>query len=194
MNTTLTTLNLDYNANLKSEGISALCRGLRTNSTLQHLSAKYCGIDSEGAEMIAEMLSFKRSALQSLHLAGNQLGGKGVMNLSQGLSQNARLAELNIADNEIRSTEEDIAGLEAFGKAIAIHPALTAIDLLHNFIGNNGGRALMAGGVCNNKKIGTFKVDPTSVSDDEVYNALNRCQPTGKSKGKKKKGKGKKKK
>lgn len=186
MNTTLTTLSLDYNQNLKSEGIAALCRGLRTNSTLKHLSAQYCSIDSQGAENIAEMLSFKRSSLVSLHLTGNRIGGKGLVKLSQGLSQNGTLAELNIADNGIRFSADDIAGLEAFGSAIATHPSLVAINLVHNCLGNNGGRVLVPS-VSTNKKIESFKVDPASVLDEQVYNALNRCPSKAKKKGKSKK-------
>mmetsp|Transcript_4717 Transcript_4717/g.10487 ORF Transcript_4717/g.10487 Transcript_4717/m.10487 type:complete len:155 (+) Transcript_4717:3884-4348(+) len=143
MNTKLTTLNLDYNQNLKSEGIAALCRGLRTNSTIKHLSAQYCSIDSHGTENIAEMLSFRRSSLVSINLAGNRIGGKGLAKLSQGLSQNGTLAELIIADNEIRFSADDLAGLEAFGNAIATHPSLAAINLVQNFIGNTGGRVLV---------------------------------------------------
>ena len=44
MNRSLLTLSLDYNMSLKSEGVAALCMGLRTNSTLKKLSLQYCDI------------------------------------------------------------------------------------------------------------------------------------------------------
>ncbi|GMI24158.1 hypothetical protein TeGR_g9572 [Tetraparma gracilis] len=40
MNRSLMTLVLDYNRELGSDGCAALCRGLRTNSTLKKLSLK----------------------------------------------------------------------------------------------------------------------------------------------------------
>ena len=45
MKNSIITLILDFNSGLGSEGIKNLCRGLRTNSTLERLSARHCGID-----------------------------------------------------------------------------------------------------------------------------------------------------
>ena len=192
-NTTLTSLRLDHNTNLKSEGIAALCQGLCTNSTLKNLSVQYCNIDSECANSIAEMLSFTRSAITSLNLSGNQLGGQGIATLSsQGLSRNSSLVELLLADNGIRSSVEDVSALKVFGEAVSAHPTLTTIDLLHNYIGDEGGRALLPS-LQDNKRVHTIKIDPKSVLDETTYNALNRCSASS-AKGKKKKGgKGKKK-
>ena len=56
MNRSLLTLNLDYNMSLKSEGVAALCMGLRTNSTLKRLSLQYCDIDEDSGGPLGEML------------------------------------------------------------------------------------------------------------------------------------------
>ena len=186
-NTTLTTLRLDYNSDLRSEGISALCRGLKTNSTLKNLSVQYCNITSDGAPSIAEMLSFKKFAMTSLNLAGNRIGAKGLATLSsQGLPQNSSLMELIIADNSIRSTVEDVSTLEKFGQAVAAHPTLTTIDLMHNYIGDEGGRALLPS-LQDNKRVHTIKIEPKSVLDEATFTALNRCASSTKGKGGKKK-------
>lgn len=189
VNTNITSLRLDHNTDLKSEGISALCQGLRTNSSLKNLSIQYCNVDSDGAKSIAETLSFKRSAITSLNLTGNNLGGKGLATFScQGLSQNSSLVELVVADNGIRSTLEDVLALETFGQAVSAHPTLTTIDLMHNYIGDEGGRALLPS-LQDNKRVHTVKIDPKSMLDEATFNALNRCVSSTKGKGKKKKGK-----
>lgn len=187
-NTTLTSLRLDHNSGLKSEGISLLCLGLRTNSTLKSLSVQYCDIDSDGAEGIAEMLSFKKSVITSLNLTGNKFGGKGLATLSsKGLPQNSSLVELVVADNGIRSTADDVSALDIFGHNVAAHPSLTTIDLMHNYIGDEGGRALLPS-LQDNKRVHTIKIEPKSVLDEAIFNALNRCSSSTKGKGKKKKG------
>ena len=186
-NTTLTSLRLDHNSDLKSEGISALCKGLRTNSTLKSLSVQYCNIDSDGAASIAEMLSFKRLALTSINLTGNKIGGKGLESVAQGLPQNSSLVELVVADNGIRSTSDDVSALGMFGPAVAAHPTLTTIDLTLNCIGDEGGRALLPS-LQDNKRVHTIKIEPKSVLDEAIFNALNRCSSSTKGKGKKKKG------
>ena len=192
-NTTLTSLRLDHNINLKSEGLAALCQGLCTNSTLKNLSAQYCNIDAEGAKIVVEMLSFTRSTITSLNLSGNHLGGHGLATLSsQGLPPNSSLVELLLADNGIRSSVEDVSALKIFGEAVSTHPTLTTIDLLHNYIGDEGGRVLLPS-LQDNKRVHTIKIDPKSVLDETTYNALNRCSASS-AKGKKTKGgKGKKK-
>ena len=37
---------LDYNRDLGTEGVAALCKGLRTNSSLKQLHLPYCNLDS----------------------------------------------------------------------------------------------------------------------------------------------------
>ncbi len=191
MNKTVTSLILDFNV-LGSEGTSALCKGIATNSSLAVLSLKHCNIDSKGGEPISVMLAFKRLALTTLDLSGNSFAGKGLIQLCQGLQNNTSLMTFRIADNNIRQTDEDIAALEAFGQVLLAHSKLCEIDLDYNHIGTRGGKILLPG-VLENKQIKTFKISEIDM-DEETYKALFRASiaPTGK-KGKKSKKKKKKK-
>jgi hypothetical protein len=64
----LTTLLLDYNDTIASPGVKALCRGLRSNSTLKRLSLSHCAIDEAGGKPLANLLKFKTTALEELNL------------------------------------------------------------------------------------------------------------------------------
>ena len=192
MNKSLLVLSLDFNENLGSEGVSALCGGLRTNSSLKKLSLRYCCIDKMGGSPISEMLCFKKLALTILDLKGNDLGGEGLHSICTGLSENTKLEELNLADNGISSSETDLSILEQFGTVLSSHTPLHSIDLNHNPIGTKGGMILLDSVGPKNKRIKKFKVDKSISSD--VYNLLCRTQQKKKVGGKKKKKKGKKKK
>lgn len=185
MNTTLSTLVLDFNVTLRSDGIEALCKGISTNSTLKKLSLKHCNIDEKGGEPIANMLKFKKLGLISLDLTCNQLCGIGLADICIGLMQNTSLKTFRLADNQVGQSEPDVKALELFSNVLVKHPALIAVDLLHNKIGTKGG-ALLVPCVRENKQITTFKVD--SNMDDEIYKELFRvCQPKKASKKKSKK-------
>ena len=190
MNKTVTSLILDFNV-LGSEGTSALCKGIATNSSLAVLSLKHCNIDSKGGEPISDILAFKRLALTTLDLSGNSFAGKGLTQLCQGLQINASLTTFRLSDNNIRQTDEDIAALEAFGQVLLTHSKLCEIDLDYNHIGAKGGEILLPS-VRENKQITTFKISEIDM-DEETYKALSRASiaPTGK-KGKKSKKKKKK--
>ena len=69
------------------EGVTALCRGLRTNCTLKQLHMPYCGIGALGGAPLAEMLSYAKLTLTTLNLQGNQLGGTGIHQLCPGLAR-----------------------------------------------------------------------------------------------------------
>ncbi|CAM9362096.1 unnamed protein product [Chrysoparadoxa australica] len=188
-NKSLLTLKLDYNLQLGSEGMAALCRGLRTNSTLKQLHVPYCAIDASAGPSIGEMLSFSSLGLTVLNLQGNQLGGKGVQDLSPGLARNKSLTYLNMADNGISGSEEDCAALELFRDALVSCPTLTHIDILYNRIGEKGAQVMLPALAPENQQIKQFFVD-ASVGD--LFHSLHRRDAGGKG-GKGKKG-GKKKK
>jgi len=180
MNTSLTILRLDHNSSIKNEGMSALCLGLRTNSTLKDLSVQYCNLNGkEGGDAVSELLSFKRSALATLNLAGNQLGGKGLSRICDGLSKNTCLLDLNLASNGIiGSIPQDVDALKKFALLLAIHPTVVSIDLMHNNIGNEGGRGLLS--YRENGRIEVMKVDPKL--DASIYDTLVRNRKVGKDK------------
>ena len=133
MNLSLITLNLDYNISLGSEGVAALCQGLRTNSTLKKLSLRYCNLDSEAGGPLGEVLNFTRCGLNILDVQGNHIGGTGLMELCPGLQNNKSLTKLIIADNDISdSSSEDEEGLKKFAEVLLVHPTLTSVDFLYN--------------------------------------------------------------
>eukprot|EP00985_Skeletonema_marinoi_P005287 scaffold2281_cov167-Skeletonema_marinoi.AAC.2 len=184
MNKTLTSLILDFNA-VGSEGASALCKGIATNSSLTVLSLKHCNIDSKGGDPISAMLMFKRLALTTLDLSGNCLGATGLVDLCKGLETNTSLTIFRLADNNIRQTDEDIAALEVFGQVLLKHSKLAEVDLDNNHIGSKGGQLLLPG-VRENKQITTFKISELGM-DAEMYKTLFRVSNTSKgTKGKKK--------
>lgn len=90
MNRSLLTLSLDYNMTLKSEGVAALCMGIRTNSTLKKLSLRYCDIDENAGGPLGEMLAFTKIGLSILDLMGNRLSGIGLRDMCPGMRRNAR--------------------------------------------------------------------------------------------------------
>ena len=185
MNKTITTLILDFNS-LGQRGISSLCKGLGTNSSLKVLSLKHCGIDPMGGDPIASMLTFIRLALTTLDLSSNNIGGIGLNALCRGLEKNTSLTSFRLADNNVRQTDEDLKALEVFGQVLIAETKLSEIDLNHNLIGNKGAKFLLPG-VRDNKQITTFKVSEIGM-DKETYEALFRVSNTSKKakKGKKK--------
>lgn len=143
-NRSLRTLKLDYNLKLGSEGVAALCQGLRTNSTLKQLHLPYCNVGPEGGAPLGEMLSYRQSTLEVLNLQGNRLCGKGVSDLSNGLAMNQSLTALSLADNGIGQSDEDNAAIKKLGSVIVLKEnPLANIDLLYNCIGQKGGEALL---------------------------------------------------
>lgn len=100
------------------------------------------------------------------------------------------LKTLRLADNSIGQTDDDARALKTFAGILAIHPAVMAVDLHHNHIGNGGGTLLLPA-VSANLQITEFKVD--SKMDDQLFKSLFRASLGAKKKGKAKKGKKKKK-
>jgi len=197
-NRSLLTLKLDYNASLGSEGVFALCQGLRTNSTLKQLHLPYCNIDEKGGPPLGEMLSYRQLTLNMLNLQGNHLGGAGLKGICDGLETNVALASLSVADNGIAQTDEDIAALEALARLIMKpESVLAAVDMLYNRIGEKGGKAMLFifnGGKEEGKgapsKVKQLLVDSTL--PQQLFDHLCRIDAAGggkKKKGKKKKGK-----
>jgi len=187
MNKTLLTLKLDYNNTLGSDGIIALAKGLKLNSTLQVLSLKFCGIDEKGGNALSEIIAFPRTAMQTLNLEGNHLCGEGLKRMCPGLQSNSSLRKLSLTDIGLMPNDAD--ALEEFGRAIGRHPSLNDIILLRNAIGDEGGLNLSKY-VAENKIITSLKID-TALSPD-IYDTL--CRIPSNEKKSKKKGSGKKKK
>lgn len=191
-NLSLLTLNLDYNMTIGSIGTMSLCRGLRTNKTLRKLSMQYCSIDIEAADALSDLVANSVSAIESLTLSGNRLGGAGLAKLCRGLMVNRCCATLAIADNMIEQTDDDLAGLRALVDVIQNPDSvLTSIDLMYNRIGQPGGEILLPAMGPENEKTKQFLVDVTIPG--AIFDQIFRSGGKG-GKGKKGKKGGKKKK
>jgi len=184
MNMSLVTLALDYNRELMSEGCAALCRGLRTNSTLKKLSLKYCDLDQEAGGPLGEVLAFTKCGLNVLDLQGNRIGGFGLTDFCPGLRRNKSLTALIIADNNINAADEDKEGLAVFKETLLVHPTIAEVNMQYNRIGEHGAEILLP--VLENKNLGKFLVDMSLPT--EIWTKLNKDGGGGKKgkKGKKK--------
>ena len=180
-------LNLDYNSMIGSNGVAAIAKGLCTNSTLKQLSLRYCNIDEDGGVPFNQILSAPKTAITTIDLTGNRLGGKGLADMSNGVKVNSTIQKLNLSDNNILT--RDIDSIAMFSDSIKDHNSLIEINLLYNSIGEESGLTLISS-IEKNKRITSFLVD-TSLPPD-IYSALTRIPAKGKLKPKKKKKKKKK--
>ncbi len=191
-NVSLLTLNLDYNGLIGTAGVQNLARGLRSNFSLRNLSMQYCRIDSEAGPAIADVLNNAKSALETITLNGNRLGGIGLAAICVGLATNQCLQKLSIADNMIDQTEQDLAGLTEL-RTLLLNGVtkIASVDLLYNRIGGPGAEVLLpiVEGETANKNVSEFLIDLTVPMPlfDKLYKAGG-----GKKGGKGKKGKKKK--
>ena len=66
-------------------------------------------------------------------LGSNRLGDDGTITICKALSESkvSKLQELDLYNNGIGST-----GAEALGSMLLVHASLTALDVRHNFLGN----------------------------------------------------------
>lgn len=120
-NTTLKSLNLDFNRELGDEGLLQLSSG---NSQLEKLVMGICNIGDEGVNNISHM-----KQLNNLSLLGNHIGDKG----AHTLSQNTTLRKLILMGNEIG---------DAGAVSLSQNTTLEYLSLIFNNIGFIGVRAL----------------------------------------------------
>jgi hypothetical protein len=190
-NMSLLNLKLDYNTTMGALGVEYLCRGLRTNTVVKQLHLAHCKLPAESCAFLSHLLLNAKSGLEQLNLQGNSIMGAGLSLLCKGLEINTKLAKLNVADNLIDQTDEDLVALEALKDVLMIPTSgLTHIDLMYNRIGLNGANVLQPALTEENVKVKEFLVDLTLPMD--IFEKIFR-RDSGK-KGKKGKGGGKKKK
>ena len=175
-NVSLLTLNLDYNGLIGTLGVQNLCRGLRSNVSLRNLSMQYCRIETDAGPALSDVLSNAKSALETITLNGNRLGGTGLASLCIGLQNNVCLTKLSIADNMIDQTDEDLVGLtELRALLMGGVTKISSVDMLYNRIGGPGAEILLpcVDGEHANKNISEFLVDLTipMVLFDKLYKA-----------------------
>lgn len=98
-------LKLDHNQ-FGSDGMNALCQGLKANEWMKTLSLTYCGLDHRAGRSLFEILIFQKSKLEELILTGNQLRNEGVMTVLNGVSISKALKKIYLADNQFNEAEE----------------------------------------------------------------------------------------
>jgi hypothetical protein len=140
-NATVKRLSLDHNEGIGDGGVRALCDGLSTNQTLEHLGLEFCNVGAAGARCLAQVIFTPTTALKVLRLMGNSIGRQGFINLAAGLRRNATLATLDLGDNDIGEfppTDADRLALERVVDSLAENVTLTALNLDLNFLGSSG--------------------------------------------------------
>lgn len=165
-NGTLTTLDLTQN-DLGVEGAVALSKALVLNTALMHLNMRFnrIGFGLSRAAVFAEALAsntsltwldmgqneigatgaaaFARtlnlSALRTLNMARNELGGEGGGLLLAALAANTSLTSLDLSDNELGPR-----GGFAMAAALGANSTLTRLDASRNAFGAEAGHAIGA--------------------------------------------------
>merc|ERR1712205_268125 len=83
-NTTIKKLSLDYNNKIGNAGCAALCEGLHSNQTLEHLGLEFCNLGPVSARYIAQVIFTPTTKINMLRLMGNKIQRKGFSSLAMG--------------------------------------------------------------------------------------------------------------
>merc|ERR1719352_16589 len=134
-------LRLDFNQ-FGTEGIEKLSLGLSQNSTLRHLSLRYCGIEEDGGEYLAHILMFIRNALEVLELRGNYLRNKGIVDVFTGARRAKCLRMIDVFDNKFSDAPEVV---DAIKDLFANNTKLEEYHLAGNQISDEGAGKLVNG-------------------------------------------------
>ncbi|XP_065919171.1 protein NLRC5-like isoform X2 [Dysidea avara] len=122
--------NLDISSNtIGDDGMLAISRWLRNNTTLQVLNVSNNIITSAGTKE----LEIIYNVLQKLDISNNRLSDDGALDISNCLNHNSSLSDLNISLNEI--TDE---GAIQIAKAVKSNSSLLQLDISKNCIGIDG--------------------------------------------------------
>ena len=93
-------LAMSYNK-LSPEHVSLLAKVLRTVNNLQHLNLQGCGVETEGACMLASALCTCDSKLRTLSLNENHLEEEAGIAFAKALRENVSLIELRLVKNNL---------------------------------------------------------------------------------------------
>jgi len=115
--------------------VIALSEGLAVNPVLRVLSLTYCGIDSQGAEALFEILIYSRSALEEVNLSGNLLMNEGIVFLLRGVAIAKSLKKILVADNQFNDDEDVMKAIEF---CMRKNERLGKYDFKFNNIGEQG--------------------------------------------------------
>ena len=196
MNTSLRKLNLDYNE-FGNEAFVKLVHGLRSNGTLEILSARFCKMEGiDFAASLCDLINNGKSQIHTINIEGNKIGAKGLGIFSRGLRKNKTLVTLDISDNAINIDYEPKAfalysnALKTFGEALLANRTLREINFRFNTLGKPGAEILLPVLDQNNYEEANTTLNKFFVStilEKGDFEALNRNGKAKKKGGKKKK-------
>lgn len=166
-NTSLLDLALDRCA-MGAACTRAAMRAVSRQGRLKRLSLANNELLDDGAAVVAAMLARKTCSLLYLNLESNGILGPGGIALAEAIGRNASLTALKLSENscgvpaaakalaaglgankslrhlELRWWSLSGGSLAALGRAVGAHPALEALDLSFNDVGDAGARAMAA--------------------------------------------------
>ena len=93
-------LAMSYNK-LSPVHVSLLTKVLRTVNNLEHLNLQGCGVETEGACMLASALCTRDSKLRTLGLNENHLQEEAGIAFAKTLQENVSLIELQLVKNNL---------------------------------------------------------------------------------------------
>jgi len=126
VNTTLTSLSLASHAvstKMNKEGVSFICEGLETNTTLERLWLGGNHLCDDGIQILAKLLK-KNYTLTELSLQNNSIG-QGYKDIAALLESNHTLTSLDLGDNPLTGHCNEIS------RSLAANKTLTYLNLRH---------------------------------------------------------------
>ena len=141
---------------LVDPGIQYISNGLK-QSTLHDLNISYCGLDSNGAHLIADALCYNHT-LRVLGMSSNLIGDDGAITLAKMLFRNQTLKTLDMGYCIITEL-----GAIKLAEALCLNSTLTEIDLSGNAIKDQGACAL-AQMLTRNQSLSELDIQHCSIS------------------------------
>jgi hypothetical protein len=136
LSTSKSLTNLDIHGRpLLDPGIEYISNGLK-QSTLHDLNISSCGLDSNGAHLIAEALCYNHT-LRELDMSNNPIGDDGATALAKMLTRNQTLQTIDMQWCDITEL-----GATELAEALCLNSTLTKINLSGNAIKDQGACAL----------------------------------------------------
>jgi Ran GTPase-activating protein (RanGAP) involved in mRNA processing and transport len=127
---------------LNAAAARSIFEGVRSNTALQQLDLRGCGLGDQGISILANALTLRNAGLLELHINHNQITSVGVRALlDNGVDAVKTLTKLCLAGNPIRSEGATILA-DALGRNAM--PNLQRLNLHRCGIENNGCVALVS--------------------------------------------------
>eukprot|EP01028_Stygiella_incarcerata_P013904 TRINITY_DN858_c1_g1_i6.p1 TRINITY_DN858_c1_g1~~TRINITY_DN858_c1_g1_i6.p1 ORF type:complete len:213 (+),score=57.47 TRINITY_DN858_c1_g1_i6:444-1082(+) len=100
-NRSLTKILLDGNGSIESDGFAGLLKGMEENHSLEHISLRWCILESEDAKRIGEMLE-KNTSLSFIDIQCTKfIGEDGFVRIVKGLEKNTSILQLRVDTHQI---------------------------------------------------------------------------------------------